>query len=340
MSNNGRKRLRGTAAAQANGPHEDAATGVVPPAAQAAAVLPAVAGGILAAAAPHAMAVPRVVIPSGCHLFGKPATTGLHDGRYTVPIRLAEGGDWIDSYSSFIARKTKDDAVCLLPHADGVPSTFRTAGGGWPNNARMHLLRYHPWSLTLEDVTLLKLDPITRKPLSAGSAGGAVVGTDTLAVAPEKRDDEPSLTTPAAGTLGAIWGQKVKTVDIADHAPKYIAEGRASYAHMLSSPMSGLLDSIAAALGGSITWCSRTHLTHKTDEFMAEQLSKSNRILKAEIIDVPNAKCSITFDAGPAKNGHSFLALTLHWMTASPVTGSMNVVGAAGSDMGSESQDI
>ena len=91
MSNNGRKRLRGTAAAQANGPHEDAATGVVPPAAQAAAVLPAVAGGILAAAAPHAMAVPRVVIPSGCHLFGKPATTGLHDGRYTVPIRLAEG---------------------------------------------------------------------------------------------------------------------------------------------------------------------------------------------------------------------------------------------------------
>ena len=105
MSNNGRKRLRGTAAAQANGPHEDAATGVVPPAAQAAAVLPAVAGGILAAAAPHALAVPRVVIPSGCHLFGKPAT--IHDGTYTVPIRLAVGDDWIDSYSSFIARKQK-----------------------------------------------------------------------------------------------------------------------------------------------------------------------------------------------------------------------------------------
>ena len=56
MPNNGEKRLRGTAATQVkNGPPEDAATGEVPPAAQAAALLAAVEGGILAAA-PHAMA--------------------------------------------------------------------------------------------------------------------------------------------------------------------------------------------------------------------------------------------------------------------------------------------
>ena len=79
--------------------------------------------------------------------------------------------------------------------------------------------------------------------------------------------------------------------------------------------MRSMINGIAAELGGSIKWCSRTHLTKKTDELMAAHLKKANAILKTDIVDVPNAKCGVTFDAGQAKNGHSFLALTIHWMT-------------------------
>jgi hypothetical protein len=116
-----------------------------------------------------------------------------------------------------------------------------------------------------------------------------------------------------------MWASKAAAVvDIADIAPRYVAEGRTSFLHMLSGPMRSLIDGIATKLGGRIAWCSRTHLTKKTDEFLSEQLEKSNRVLQAEIVSVPNAKFSVTFDAGQAKNGHSFLALTMHWMTASP----------------------
>ena len=78
---------------------------------------------------------------------------------------------------------------------------------------------------------------------------------------------------PARGTLPvtAMFQPKLKVVDIADHAQRYVAESRASFEfeHLLSLPMRSMINGIAAELGGSIKWCSRTHLTKKTDELMA-----------------------------------------------------------------------
>ena len=78
---------------------------------------------------------------------------------------------------------------------------------------------------------------------------------------------------PARGTLPvpvtAMFQPKLKVVDIADHAQHYVAESRASFEYLLSLPMRSMINGIAAELGGSIKWCSRTHLTKKTDELMA-----------------------------------------------------------------------
>ena len=303
---------RGRAGGIGEGDVGHAAEAVVPPPPPplAPAPLPSPPTGVVEAAAPHAVGAPQKTVPAGCHLFGEPAT--VFNGKFTVPIRLDADGDWLNSYSSWIVRKDKDTAFCLLPHSDGTSNVIKTAGGGWPSNPRKHVLHHHSWLLTVNDCSTLKVDPVTRKSLAAAGGGAALLDATTTV---GMDDDDDVGRPPAKGTLTAMFQPKLKIVNIADHAPRYVAESRASFEHLLSLPMRSMINGIAAELGGSIKWCSRTHLTKKTDELMAAHLKKANAILKTDIVDVPNAKCGVTFDAGQAKNGHSFLALTIHWMT-------------------------
>lgn len=271
-----------------------------------------------AAASPLvALHKPKRDVPAGCHEWGAAATT--YEGKYTVPIRVDAEGAWYNSYSSIIARPKPEEAICLLP---GCFKVIKTAGGGWPNNAKLHVLQYHPYILTIGDCDYFELDYVTRKPKKGGVKGVGIVGEGAAlalaAPAPADVDEYASPIAKAAprpGTLMTMLKTEKKTVAIADVAPPFIAASRSSFTTVLGRPMRKMLDSVAATLGGQIEWCSRTHLTMKTDLYMLEQKDKLIKILKDEVIDVPDAMLSFTFDGGQASNGHSFMAATVHWMT-------------------------
>lgn len=215
-------------------------------------------------------------MPPGCHLFGD--RPSIFASKWTTPIRRDEPGEWFNSYSSYMVRLTKDEALCLLPHPDLTPNVIRTAGGGWPSSARKHYSKHHPELLTIDDCVALNLSPVTRKPLSTARGG---LDTDHLnASATGDADDDGSVLDSAAKGASTFFStpKKRTIVSIVDYAPRYLTASRSSFSAVLAPPMRAMIDGIAADLGGSIKWCSRTHLTSQADKFMADQLLAANKI--------------------------------------------------------------
>ena len=162
---------RGRASGTGDGGVNHAAEAVAPLPLPAPPLPPNLPPGVVEAAAPHAVGAPNKTVPAGCHLFGEQAT--IYIGKFTVPIRLDAEGEWINPYSSWIVRKDKDTAFCLLLHPDGASHVIKTAGGA--DRVTHAGMSCSTILLTVGDCVALKVDPVTRKPLAAAGGGAALM---------------------------------------------------------------------------------------------------------------------------------------------------------------------